>query len=86
MYLWPHSRLKVVDGVLLITHKTASQGPAGRTIEDPKEQLLLNRYVTYIRPQIKGGGAVSVEAPDPRGREQEGGQAGPPVRQDCQEV
>ena len=74
--------------MLIITHKTASQGPAHRTIEDPKEQLLLNRYVTYIRPQIKGGGggAVSVEATDPGGREQEGGKAGPPVRQDCQEV
>ena len=33
-----------------------------------------------------GGGGVSVKAPDSGGKEQEGGQAGPPVRQDYKEV
>ena len=47
--------------------------------------------MTHIRPQIgggggEGGGAVSVEASDPRGRKQEGGQARAPLREDYKEV
>ena len=91
-FLEEYHKARQVDGVLVITvvaQKTAAQGPAPLTIEDPKEQLLLNRYVTHIRPQIGGGGGgggVSVKAPDSGGKEQEGGQAGPPVRQDYKEV
>ena len=64
-----YGKARQVDGVLVITvvaHKTAAQGPARLTIEDPKEQLLLDRYVTHIRPQI-GGGLSLLRLPTPEG-------------------
>ena len=56
----------------------AAQGPARLTIEDPKEQLLLNRYVTHIRPQIRGGGGLSLlRLPIPEGRNRRVDKLGP---------